>query len=806
MLSLKGYRSKAKGLPDYMPYAAMIDPGVVLLKEGAIMAAWEYTAHDSESTTEDEQGEVSRLFSQMFRELDTGWMLHVDAFRKPTTSYPDAGMSYFPDPVTQMIEDERRHFFETGKTCYQTNTVFTLTFKPPKEMVKNGNFSEALKYFNETIEKIEGFFPVIPDFRAARMTEYDLIDENGRAHKFSDLLTYIQGCISGKLHPMRLPEPAMYLDSILGGEDFLGGRKPMIGNKHIQVVAIDGLPGASWPNMLAILDKMPLEYRFSSRFIFFDRYDAEKKIKDEQKGWEQQTMSMMDKFFERPNPKINQDAMNMVVDADEALTELNSGEARFGYLTSVIVLLGENKEVLRKQAIDLGASIEGLGFNTRLEDWNAMEAWLGSLPGNSKANVRRPLITTKNLPHLLPLSSVWPGCETCPCPYYPPNSPPLTVCTTNGATPFRLNLHDGDVGHTLVFGPTGAGKSTLLALIAAQFFRYPDATIFAFDKGMSLYPLCLGAGGDHYEIGGESTALSFTPLQRIDESDEEFSWAAEWLENLLKLQSIEVTPKHRDTINTALKSLLGHPPEMRSLTDLQLQLMDNELKMALAHYTGDRPMGRMLDSKKDNLSLSRFNVFEIDRLMEMGHANLIPVLTYLFRRIRKSLQGQPAMIILDEAWIMFSHPSFRGEITDWLRTMRKYNCIVVMATQNLTDAANSGIMHVLESSCPTKILLPNYQANSSTQLPHYQGLNLNNAQIDIIRRGQKKQDYYITSPNGHREVQLALTKAQLAFLGASDKEKIARIKELHKKYGDQWTKYWLAETTGQTTTALGSIH
>ncbi|WP_408670033.1 helicase HerA domain-containing protein, partial [Staphylococcus aureus] len=85
-------------------------------------------------------------------------------------------------------------------------------------------------------------------------------------------------------------------------------------------------------------------------------------------------------------------------------------------------------------------------------------------------------------------------------PFYPPNSPPL-MQVASGSTPFRLNLHVDDVGHTLIFGPTGSGKSTLLALIAAQFRRYEFAQIFAFDKGNSLLPLTLAAGGDHYEIG-----------------------------------------------------------------------------------------------------------------------------------------------------------------------------------------------------------------------------------------------------------------------------------------------------------------
>lgn len=807
MLSLKGYRNKAKGLVDHLPYAAMIDPGLILTKEGALLAAWEYAGYDSASTTPDDQGMVSHLFSQMFRELDTGWMLNVDSFRKPTSSYPDAGKSCFPDPVSQMIENERRYFFEHGKTCYQSSTVFTLTFKPPKEMIKNGwDYSEALTHFKETTDKIESFFPVIPGFSAQRLSDYLLVDELGREHQYSLLLSYIQHCISGKLHPVRLPEPAMYLDHVLGAEEFLGGMQPKIGDKYISIIAIDGLPGFSRPNMLDLLDKVPLEYRFSSRFIFFDYFDAEKKIKEEQKGWEQQTMSFMDKYFDRPNPKINQDALNMAIDAEDALTELRSGEARFGYLTSVVLLMGEDQQLLRKKTLQLSSDIEGQGFTTRLESWNAMEAYFGSMPGNSKANVRRPLITTKNLPHLLPLSSIWPGNETCPCPFYPPDSPPLMMCTTDGATPFRLNLHVGDLGHTLIFGPTGGGKSTLLALIAAQFRRYPNSTLFAFDKGMSLFPLCMGVDGDHYDIGGESI-LSYAPLQNIDESDEEFAWAENWVCNLLKLQKIDVTPRYRHAINEALVSLKSQPRENRSLSDLHNLLMDNDLKMALIHYCGDRPMGRMLDAKTDNLSLSTFSVFEIEHLMGLGNENMIPVLTYLFRRIKKSLYGQPAMIILDEAWIMLGDPVFRGEIRDWLKTMRKANCAVVMATQALADAADSGIMHVLEESCLTKIFLPNYQANSETQLPHYQGLNLNSTQINIIRRGQGKRDYYITSPNGNREVQLAFTKPQLAFLGSSSKDDITRIKELMVLKGkDEWKKYWLAEKTGQTNTALGNVH
>ena len=147
------------------------------------------------------------------------------------------------------------------------------------------------------------------------------------------------------------------------------------------------------------------------------------------------------------------------------------------------------------------------GLCRRIEDVNTLEAWLGSLPGHGVQNVRRPLLNSFNLADLLPASTIWAGEAQAPCPYYVPGSPPLMHCVTNGATPFRLNLHVRDVGHTLMFGPTGSGKSTHLAMLAAQLRRYPGMTLFAFDKGLSLYPLVsavhastAGRSGLHFAV------------------------------------------------------------------------------------------------------------------------------------------------------------------------------------------------------------------------------------------------------------------------------------------------------------------
>ena len=338
---------------------------------------------------------------------------------------------------------------------------------------------------------------------------------------------------------------------------------------------------------------------------------------------------------------------------------------------------------------------------------------------------------------------------------------------TEGETiPFWFNLHVGDLGHTLIFGPTGAGKSTLLATLAWNFRRYAGARLYAFDKGMSMYPLCAGVGGDHYDVG---QSLSFAPLQRISDSASEMAWCEEWLIGLLELQKITVLPSHRNAIHEAALLLAEQPENMRSLTNFVHLVADMSIREALMHYTNAGAMGRLLDAETDNLGFSRFMVFEIEDLMNLGNENLIPVLLYLFHRIEKSLDGAPSWIILDEAWVMLGHPVFRAKIREWLKVLRKANCAVIMATQSLSDARNSGIMDVLVESCQTKIYLANPFARDDEQYELYKSCGLNDRQISILARATQKRDYYMTNAYGRRLFQLKLSRKELAFVGASDK-------------------------------------
>jgi type IV secretion/conjugal transfer VirB4 family ATPase len=802
-VKLKKHRSKTAGFADLLNYAAVVDDGVIVGKNGAFMASWLYQGDDNASSTEEQREMVSFRINQALSGLGNGWMVHVDAVRRPAPNYSDKAVSHFPDPVSAAIDEERRRLFEGLGTMYEGYFVLTATYFPP--LLAQRKFVELMfdddavapdhkartqgliDYFKRECLSIES--RLSSAVKLSRLRGKKVVNEDGSTVTHDDFLRWLQFCATGLNHPVQLPNNPMYLDALIGGQEMWGGVVPKIGRKFVQAVAIEGFPLESTPGILTALGEQPCEYRWSSRFIFMDTHGAVAHLEKFRKKWKQKIRGFFDQVFNTNSGTVDQDAMSMVADAESAIAETNSGLIAQGYYTSVVVLMDENRDKLETAARSVEKAINRLGFAARIETINTLDAFLGTLPGHGVENVRRPLINTMNLADLLPTSTIWTGLNEAPCPMYPPLAPALMQGVTHGATPFRLNLHVRDVGHTFMFGPTGAGKSTHLALIAAQLRRYKGMSIFAFDKGMSMYPLAKATGGKHFTVAADDDTLAFCPLQFL-ETKSDRAWAMEWIDTILALNKVETTPGQRNEIGNAIMSM--NASGARTLSEFSVTIQDEVIREAIKQYTVDGTMGHLLDAEEDGLSLSDFTVFEIEELMNLGEKYALPTLLYLFRRIERALHGQPAVIILDEAWLMLGHPAFRAKIREWLKVLRKANCLVLMATQSLSDAANSGILDVIVESTATKIFLPNVYARDEDTAALYRRMGLNARQIEILATAIPKRQYYYVSENGRRLYDLALGPLALAFVGASDKESIATIKTLEKKFGDDWVHEWLA--------------
>jgi len=805
MMHLAEYRSRAARLADFLPWAALVSEGVVLNKDGSLQRTARFRGPDLDSAVAAELVAVAGRLNNAFRRLGSGWAIFVEAQRHPAGAYPD---SRFPDPASALIDAERRAAFEEAGAHYESSYFLTILFLPPAETAAR---SEAWLYENRADagarprEMLAGFVD-----RTNRLLQ--LVEGFMPACRWLDdaeTLTYLHACVSTKRHRVRVPETPMHLDALLADQPLTGGLEPMLGTQHLRVLTVTGFPTATTPGLLDELNRLAFPYRWSTRAILLDKTDATKLLTKIRRQWFAKRKSvaaiLKEVMTNEASVLVDTDASNKANDADMALQELGMDYAGVAYVTATLTVWDADPRLADEKLRLAEKVIQGRDFTCMVETINAVDAWLGSLPGHAYANVRQPPVSTINLAHMIPLSAVWAGPERDE--HF--DAPPLLFGRTEGSTPFRLSLHVGDVGHTLVVGPTGAGKSVLLALMALQFRRYRGAQVFAFDFGGSIRAVALAMGGDWHDLGGNDVGpagseaaetwdaieralapldpaydgVALQPLARVHDVPER-AWAADWLVAILIREGVPITPDVREHLWTALTSLASAPVQERTITGLAVLLQSNDLKQALRPYCVGGAYGRLLDAEHEHLGTGTVQAFETEGLIGTGAAPA--VLAYLFRRIEDRLTGAPTLIIVDEGWLALDDEGFAGQLREWLKTLRKKNASVVFATQSLSDIDGSPIAPAIIESCQTRLLLPNERAIEPQITAIYRRFGLNDRQIEILARATPKRDYYCQSRRGNRLFELGLGEVALALCAASsrtDQQVIARTVAEHGREG-----------------------
>ncbi|CAN5365286.1 conjugal transfer protein TrbE [soil metagenome] len=783
MLDLREYARRPKRLCDYLPWAALVAPGVVLNKDGAFQRTAGFRGPDLESVGDVEVAAVAARLNNALRRLGSGWAIFIEARRDPAMAYP---LSAFPDPVSALVDIERRQSFVKEGAHFESRYFLTLVYLPPEE--RTGRLENLF---------VEGRAGGAIDWRAQLAGFIDRSDRllaliQGLAREAAWLtdaatLSFLHAAVTTRRQEVRVPETPMHLDALLATEALEGGLEPRLGQAHLRVLTIVGFPSQTFPGLLDELNSLAFAYRWSTRALCLDKADANRLISKIRRQWFAKRKSigvlLQEALTQQPSPLVDSDATNKAEQADQALQDLGGDAVAYAYVTASLIVWDEDPDRADAKLALAEKAIAGRDFSIIKERPNAVEAWLGSLPGQTYANVRQPPLSTLNLAHIAPLSAVWAG----PSSNSHLGGPPLMMAKTEGSTPFRLSLHVGDVGHALVVGPTGAGKSVLLALIALQFRRYAGARIVAFDFGGSIRAAALGMGGVFHDLGGalldaERPAVALQPLASIDDPAERV-WASEWIAILLSAQGVTVSPTVRDHIWSVLASLASAPVQERTLTGLVALLPTLELKSGLTPYTLAGPWGRLLDADHEVLGACDVQAFETEGLL--GTAAAPAVLAYLFHRIERELDGRPTLILIDEGWLALDDPAFGAQLREWLKTLRKKNASVVFATQSLTDIDASPIAPVIVESCPTRIFLPNPRAIEPQSAAIYARFGLSARQVEILSRATPKRDYYVHSRAGERLFDLGLGAVALAFCAASSKSDQADIAKVLAAHGPE---------------------
>lgn len=809
LFDLREYNFKYTKLSSHVQWFALCAPGIVLNEDGSFMATIRYNGLDQESATSEELMALIARVNNYLKVFGEGWCFYIEARRVKANVYKDRT---FPDKACQMMDYERQNFFNHDQ-YFIGEYYFTLQFLPKstrkakiaKLFYRNEleNDTDMRKVFYDNLESFQTSINKFFDGFSSVVYSCHLLDDE-------EMLTYLHSCVSLRKQKVKRPLEPVCLGDMLCDMPFFGGSYPILGddfeNEHITPVCIRSFPPESFPCMLDELNRLNMEYRWVTRFICRDKVDSQGDVETLKREWkanDKNILTMLREFFyKEESVMVDSTSLQRFADADDVLVELGNNFISIGDFTSNIIISDSSMDILKNKVRAISRIYSNKGFTVAPETMNAASAWLGSLPGNAYADPRRKAISSLNLCHILPLSSVWSGDEYCKhlseCSGKP--VPAIAQVETEGSTPFFLNIHVGDVGHSIVVGPTGSGKSVLLNFLASQFRSVPKARIYVFDKGASSRVFAAAVKGNFYDLGNDDSAnnLAFQPLRYIDDENEKV-WASEWLQELFVQEGVEMNPEKRKAIWDALTSVAATPPDERTLTAIKVYVQNMELRDALEPFVVETKgiadtagaYGKLFDSDTDSLKLGSYQSFEMGELMSKKNA-VMPTLLYLFHVIEKNCDGSPTFIILDECWTFLDNPIFAEKIREWLKTMRKNNVSIIFATQNLEDIKKCSISSAIIESCMTRFFLPNAQALNQGNEEVYGFFNLNYRERQIIADSRPKHDYYIVSAEGKRRFDLALSPYALSILAASSKDDQAECERIKKSYpDDDFMVHWL---------------
>lgn len=835
-LDLLKFKEPQNQLKYVLPWSFIISPGICLLKNGALMTTYQVEYPDLEASSAPEIASMASLFNRSAMTLaqNEGWALFFDVKRYKTKDYPAGD---FSNLAGWLIDQRRAENYHKFGEHFTTEYYITFVYQLPSDIdSKTTGF-----FFKNKTKNQKGINKEVKGNNLPKMQKEaeDFLDECEKVmgtlavklwiHRLTDseLFSYIKSTVSLNRQNLVYPEETFFfLDNYLCDMDVQNSQPLKIGDYYAPVMGIMDFPNKTYPAIFDALNRTMTEFRWTTRFIPLSKEKSTKEAEKYQNRFYSARKSGMTLFTEMAMnveiDKENKGALEMEAQASDIQGDIALGEYVLGYYTSNLMVWDKKLENAKLKARKLQQVVRSCGFSVKEETFNNTQAWLGMMPGNVYANIRRPLISTKNFSNIIPLSSAWQGLlhndfteETCG------SSIPLCTCSTSYGTPFFLNLNVRDVGHTFVFGPTGAGKSTLLALLMASATKYKDANIVCIDKQLSSRALMVGGGGIYIEPGKDEVA--FQPLSELKSPDEctpseyteSLMWCQQFIEGLLAQQNIEITPEMSKVISETLRLISQKDKSRRTLTTFQQYATysdpengSNTIRIGLDPYCSGGQFGSIFDAEETTLPLSKLITIEMGSLMRLSEKAVAPALMYIFRYLEKlwnlpTGSKQPlTFLFLDEAWLYLQHPIFAGFLQEWLRTLRKKKVFCIFATQEVAAAAKSSLSDTIAQQCLTKIYLADESATTPGLVESYRYFGLTDSEILALSNATMKHDYYFKNPNGCRMFTLDLDPFQLALI-SPDHEMLDRIEAEHGRNTTEPLAFEILEETRKKFSDLG---
>jgi type IV secretion system protein VirB4 len=196
-----------------------------------------------------------------------------------------------------------------------------------------------------------------------------------------------------------------------------------------------------------------------------------------------------------------------------------------------------------------------------------------------------------------------------------------------------------------------------------------------------------------------------------------------------------------------LETLYALDSDQRRLFTLA-NILRRPLAQQLQRWVHGGPFASLFDQVEDTLTLARFQYVDFEGLDAYPQL-LEPLLFYLLHRANAAmtdpgLADTLKVFVVDEAWRFLRDPTIRQYVTEALKTWRKKNACVLLATQSSEDLERSELLRVAIESCPTKCFL----ANPNIDRAVYQAVfHLNETEAECIATLVPRQQVLLKRPD-----------------------------------------------------------